>query len=281
MGQGLELIVGRATAPGAVFTVLTMNTGNSAVVRGTDTGKDVRLVAAWAFNQVAGTFRIRSARLHDILQGMRWRVTAASVLPLYQGPGDRAFAQKLIPQDNLTLDITGSGVGGQIEEAAMLIYYQDLTGIQARLIGVDDVRKFGVNVLTQEVTNVAVASGDYGGQVAINTLAGGDTLKANTDYAILGGMTDTRGTAVRIQGVDLGNLGCGFPAEPSIRDVTNEWFCRLAEQFQLPLIPVINSANKTAVLIDVATNQAGGTYINTLNLVELQPGSVAGAPPVR
>jgi len=37
---------------------------------------------------------------------------------------------------------------------------------------------------------------------------------------------------------------------------------------------VFNSANKTTTLIDIHTNQAGGTYIINVELVQLAPGSV-------
>jgi hypothetical protein len=87
-------------------------------------------------------------------------------------------------------------------------------------------------------------------------------------------MVDTRGCAVGITGVDLGNLRVGFPAEPSIRDVTNNWFVGIATALGLPAIPVINSTNKSAISIDVETNGAGGTYIVNLELLEMAQGAV-------
>jgi hypothetical protein len=275
MPRGLEVIVSQVTAPSSTLTAATANTGNSLAIRNADVNSKIWLIAAWGFNQVAGTQRIRSPRLHDNVQGIRYRVTAASVLPLWPGSAEFGFKQFLIAQDTLVVEITGSAVGGQIEENAMLIYYDSLPGVAARLITNDDLTKNGVNLVTAEVSVTAVATGQWGGAVAINSSF--DTLKANTDYAIVGGLTDTRGTAVRIAGIDTGNLGVGFPAEPSIRQVTANWFQRLSAALGLPLIPVVNAANKAAINIDVATNQAGGTYICTLNLVEMVPGSVPGA----
>src|SRR5207245_1152081 len=91
---------------------------------------------------------------------------------------------------------------------------------------------------------------------------------------LLGGLSDTRGTVVRISGVDFGSLGVGFPAEVSIQEVTANFFVRHSAAYGIALIPVINSANAGGITVDVQTNQAGGTFVVTLNLVELQPNVV-------
>jgi hypothetical protein len=125
-----------------------------------------------------------------------------------------------------------------------------------------------------ELTITAVVTGQYGGALVLNAAANSQQLKANTDYALVGGLTDTRGTTIRISGVDFGNLGVGFPAEPSIADLTCAWFEMLSLNWGMPLIPVLNSANMGGTTVDLQTNQAGGTYIVDLFCVELQPGQV-------
>jgi hypothetical protein len=132
----------------------------------------------------------------------------------------------------------------------------------------------GLNKVTVEVTVTAVATGNFGGAVAVNST--NDNLIANTDYAIIGGLTDTRGCAVGITGVDFGNLRVGFPAEPSNRQITNNWFEAISLALNAPYIPVFNSANKAATTVDVETNGAGGTYIINLECVQLAPGVGAG-----
>lgn len=270
MGRALEVIAGFVTNPGAVLTTLTMSTGLSAVVRGTDTKKGTWLLGAWAFNATAGEFRITSPRLHDQTQGIRNRITAAFSGPVIPGHTNSAFAQRLYAQDNLTLQLSGGAA--ELDTAALLIGYDDLDGIGGRFIDMPTLKKNGINVVTAEVTVVAVATGNFGGSVAINSSF--DNLIANTDYALIGGMTDTRGCAVRVTAVDFGNLGVAFPAEPSIRDETANWFAQLTTAFGAPYIPVFNSANKTTTQIDVMTNGAGGTYIVNLQLVQLAPNSV-------
>jgi len=270
MPRALEVIAGFVTNPGATLTTLTMSTGLSAVIRGTDTSKGTWMLSTWCFNATAGEFRITSPRLHDQAQGIRNRVTAAFVGPLVPGHTNAGFAQRLYAQDNLTLQLSGGGA--ELDTAALLIGYDDLAGIAGRFIDTATLRKAGVNIVTAEVTVTAVATGNFGGAVAINSSF--DTLIANTDYAIMGGMTDTRGNVIGITAVDFGNLRVGFPAEPSLRDETQNWFIQLSEAFKAPYIPVFNSANKTTTLIDVQTTGAGGTFIINLELVQLAPNSV-------
>jgi hypothetical protein len=268
MPRALEVVAGFATNPGATFTVLTPSTGTSFTVRGTDATKPAWLLSSWAFNLAAGELRIRSTKLHDFQQGIRNRVTASFSGPLAPGHTNGSYAQRLYSQDALTVELTGGAA--EIDTAALLIAYDDLQGIAGRFIDQSTLKKLGQNIVTIEVTVTAVATGNFGGAVAINST--NDNLIANTDYAVLGGMTDTRGDAVGVTGVDFGNLRIGFPAEPSIRDETQNWFEQLSLAFNAPYIPVFNSANKAATTIDVQTNGAGGTYIVNLICVQLAPG---------
>lgn len=280
MGKGLEVVTGFSTAPGvAAFAAETAATGNSFQVRSADVKSKVYLLDAWSFNQVAGQLRIRSPRLHDAVNGIRYRIPAALTLPRFGSAVAGAFAQFLVPQDTLIVENQGSAVGGQIESSTLLIYYDNLPGVAARLITNPQLQQYGVNRTTIQASITAVITGQYGGGVLVN--AATQNLKANTDYALLGGETDTRGTVIRATGVDFGSLGVGFPAEPSIADVTESFFQNLSINLSLPLIPVFNSANFGGITVDLQTNQAGGTFIVDLNLVELQAGSVppAGSGP--
>jgi hypothetical protein len=273
MGRALEVVAGFSTNPGAVFTTLVASTGQSFTVRGTDASKAAWLIDLWGFNATAGELRVTSPKLHDQVQGIRQKVTAASTLPLI-GPQDTfAFAQRLYAQDNLTVQNTGGGA--ELDCAALLIGYDDLQGAAGRFVTIDTLKKNGLNIVTDEVTVTGVATGNFGGGVAVDSVL--SRLIANTDYAILGGMTDTRGCAVRITGIDFANMGVGFPCEPSIRDRTAYWFADIATGLNAPYIPVFNSANKFATIIDVETNGAGGTFLINLLLVQLAPGTVGPA----
>jgi hypothetical protein len=217
--------------------------------------------------------------LHDAVNGMRYRIPAALTLPRLGSAIQGSFLQFLVPQDTLIVENQGSAVGGQIESSTLLIYYDNLPGVAARLITNAQLQQYGVNRTTIQASITAVTTGQYGGGVLVN--AATQNLKANTDYALLGGETDTRGTVIRATGVDFGSLGVGFPAEPSVADVTETFFQNIAISTGLSLIPVFNSANFGGITVDLQTNQAGGTFIVDLNLVELQGGSVppAGSGP--
>ena len=116
MGLAMELISGRATAPSSTLTALTMAAGNSLTVRNCALTADVRMVDMWALNNAAGIFRVRSPKLHDNVQGIRYRIVAADPVPLVPS----GAWQKLTPQDTLIAEISGSAVGGQIEQGQML-----------------------------------------------------------------------------------------------------------------------------------------------------------------
>jgi hypothetical protein len=270
MGRAIECVSGYASNPGSTLTTLLPSTGQSFTIRGTDTTKGTWLLNAWAFCATVGELRITSPRLHDQVQGIRNRVIAAGVYPLVAGPNNDGFTQRLYAQDGLTAQITGGS--SEIDLACLLIGYDDLAGVSGRFIDQPTLLKNGLNVVTAEVSISAVTTGLWGGGTAINSSY--DNLIANTDYAILGGMTDTRGCGVGITGVDFGNLRVGFPCEPSLRFMTQNWFQELATAFSTAYIPVFNSANKTQTIIDLCTNQAGGSYIVNLQLVQLAPGSV-------
>jgi hypothetical protein len=282
-GVALETIGGFSTAPGAVFTALTPNTGDSFQIRSADIATRPKLLAAWGWNQVTGVFRVRSPRLHDNVQGIRMRNLANIVFPRTAIVPGVSFPQPLIPQDVLILENTGSGVGGQIETGHLLIYYPSLPGVAARLTDPATVIAKGQTVLGQEVDLPALGvAGGYTGTTAINAGAGLDNFKANTDYALMGMFTDTRCGNITIRGVDSGNLRIGVPGEPTFADQAVDWFMQLSMAFSLPLVPVFNSANKFSIFVEACNNQtAASTPVVTLMMVELAVGAVPGAVPAQ
>ncbi|HWY55753.1 MAG TPA: hypothetical protein VNZ03_14895 [Terriglobales bacterium] len=272
----LEVISGSVTGAGAVFTAWTVNAGNSLAIRSAPLTSNVWLLEKWAFNDTAaGVLRVRSPRLHDNVQGIRSRIVNNDTEPLLSGLAAFGWRQKLVPQDILIAEQTGSAAN--IDTGHLLVYYENLPGISARFIDNATLIANGVNRIGQEVSiTTTAASGAYTGQVAINAV--NDNFKANTDYALLGAMVDTRVGTVRIQGADVGNLGIGIPGEPTQRHLMSNYFQRLSQVYNLPLIPVFNSANKTAILIDATGHTAAVTSVVTLYMVELaaKTGSSSG-----
>jgi hypothetical protein len=263
----LEIVSGSVTGAGSTLTAWTVNAGNSLQIRSANPAKNIWLMEKWAYNDTAaGELRIRSPRLHDNVQGIRTRVVNNDTEPLFSGAAMPGHRQKLYAQDILIAEQTGSAAN--IDTGHILVYYEDLPGAVARFIDAPTLIAAQANRLGQEVTvTTTAASGAYTGQVAINSTF--DNFKANTDYALLGIMTDTRVGTIRIQGVDTGNLGIGVPGEPTQRHVGSNWFVRLSQAFGVPLIPVFNSANKAAILIDATGHTAAVTAVLTLYMVEL------------
>lgn len=259
----LELLTGFATAPSSTFTPLTMATGNSNTVRNTNDLSPVQLLTTWQDKQAVGAFRIRSPRLHDNVVGLTMEDVIAVPLPTMP----MGISQTLIPQDTLTLEITGSAVGGDIETACMLLYYENLPGIDARLIDSDELRLRTANLMSAQNTLALGTAGGYSGQVAINATQ--DNFKANTDYALIGYTHSVQCAAIRWQGADTGNLGVGGPGDITNPQITATWFSMLSDLFRLPLIPVFNSANKNAILIDGAQDENGADTVVTSIFAEL------------
>jgi hypothetical protein len=216
---------------------------------------------------------IKSPKLHDNVQGIRNTIISGDVSPRWV-PG---VWQKLYPQDNLTLELSGSSTSGHIEQAALLIYYNNLDGVNARLINTATLMQRFVNMWTTEVAVSPGTAGGYSGQVAINSLF--DQFKANTDYALIGYTVDTVCAVARFLGADFGNLGVGGPGLAAAPWVTERWFIDLSQRLNVPLIPVFNSANKQSLLVDVAQNQGGAAVNVTAYLVELSMPNGAQAQP--
>ena len=268
----LELLTGFVTAPDTTQTALTMAVGNSLTIRNAAPDAQVKLLTAWVDKQLRGILRIRSPKLADGVQGLRFADVASEVQPIF----DPMFAQRLYPQDTLSVDLSGSATGGDIETACLLIYYPDLPGSGARLFSPADIKnRMTGNIFSVENSLATGTAGGYSGEEAIN--ADFDLMKANTDYALLGyllspvaGQTVGECACVRWRGVDTGNLGVGGPGTDTDRWLTHRWFVWLSERTGLPLIPVFNSANKGGILVDAAQDENGLDVIVNSIFAELK-----------
>lgn len=261
MGYALEVVTGRVVNPGATLTALTANTGSSFTIRDFPETSLAMLEGIWAQQATAGAVRIRSPRMHDDVQGIRFQSAAASVRNFLNDWENQA----LFPNDPLRFE--QSGGGAETDSAAFLVYYPDLPGINARLHMWPEVRARIVNLLTVEVAVAGPATaGDWSAGTAINATF--DLLKADTDYAVLGYVTPTEVLAVAVNGSDTGNLRAGGPG-PAEAIETRDWFVSMAEAKGTPHIPVFNSNNRGSTLVHVARNTAGGTVTLSLSLAQL------------
>lgn len=259
----LELLAGIATAPSTTITALTMSTGLTNTVRNCGDETEVKMLSAWADVQGVGFLQARSPKMHDNVRGITMATAIAEVDPLLP----RGFAQRLYSQDTLTLGISGSATGGDIETGCFLLYYPTLPGIDARFITPDELAQRGRGIMGQTNVIATGTAGNFSGSQAIN--ASQDNWKANVDYALVGFTVDVDCAAVRWIGSDSGNLGVGGPGNAKDRQLTSQWFLELSRQFSLPLIPVFNAANKSSILIDAAQDENGADVTVTSLFVEL------------
>ncbi len=232
-----------------------------------DFGKKVSLLVAWTDFTVNGSVRIRSPRLHDASRGIVLRTNATNPSPRYFPKG---FEQPLYPLDTLIVEAAApTDVAGDLQNVALGFYYEDLPGISGRFINNAELQKWGVNDMGQDVPLTPGAGGNWTGQVAVNSSV--DFWKANTDYALIGGIVDTLCHAVRIQGIDIGNLGVAFPGVVAVPELTQRFFCNLADFYGIRCIPVFNSANKQGILVDAAQDKGGAAVNVVLHFIELLP----------
>lgn len=261
----LELLCGFATAPGATITPLTMATGLTNTVRAAPMDSEIKMLQAWADVQAAGILQARSPKLHDNVRGISLVTSIAEVFALLPD----GCPQRLFAQDTMTLGISGSAVGGDIETGCFLLYYPDLPGVEARFIDTAELQQRARSIMGQVNTIATGTAGNFSGSEAIN--AEFDNWKANADYALAGYQVDVDCAAVRWIGSDVGNLGIGGPGNAKNKRMTARWFMDMSDAHDLPLIPVFNAANKSSILIDAAQDENGADVTVTSLFVELAP----------
>ncbi len=261
----LDTVTAQVTAAAAAGTAMAAVAGDSLQVRAAPGGKMVKLLQVWSDTQTSGFFQITSPKLHDNTRGLRFRHLAAEVKPKLCSPS----LQRLYEQDLLAITLGAGAVVGDIETVTLLLWYEQLEGVNARLIDVATLKKRAVEMVTVEDTITAGAAGGYSGGEAIN--AESDLLKANTDYALVGYHVQTQCATVAWRGADTGNLRVSGPGDQLGEDYTASWFIDLADDFDLPLIPVFNSANRAGIIIDVVQDEnAAAVQVNSI-FVELGP----------
>ena len=263
MGPALDTITSTGTAIGATLAASTIASGDSFTIKNAPLNSDVFLLQTWQDNQAAGQLRIRSPKMHDNVDAIRTRVAIGDLSPLLP----MRAPQRLYPQDTLIVEIAGSATAGDIESNVMQVYYADLPGQAARFITPDVLKQRMKNLIGIRLAITLGTTAGYNGAKAIN--ADVDQLHANVDYAILGMTTDTETAAICLRGPDTGNLRVSVPGEPGLVHVCNEWFIRLSRAFNLPLIPIINAANKGGTLVDCVNDENGGTANVTVWAAEL------------
>jgi hypothetical protein len=262
-GAALDTVTAMGTAINTTIAALAAVSGDSLAVKSSPLEKSARILTFWSDVQAAGTGRVRSGRMHDNVQGIRFDTLVGDLRPLMPW----GVSQKVYPNDVLLVELAGSATAGDIESIVLLLYYEDLPGIQGQFVTPDQVTQRGMNVSYVENTIATGTAGGYSGAEAINVEQ--DQFHAGGKYALVGYLADTESTAICWRGPDTGNLRVGGPGEETERELTSDWFMRLSRAFNLPLVPVISAENKSATLIDAVQDENGADVTVTSIFVEL------------
>lgn len=260
MGLAMDLQEGFVANPSATITAVTPPAGDTFVVRSFSPGASAYLEQLFRSGTAAGIVRVRSPLLHDFVQGVRFACPAGSTTNLIEaGP-----QQHIMSQDALTVEVTGGA--SETDLGIIGTYYTDLPGASARLYQPADIMGSYQYVIGVQVAVTSSATIGTWVDTLITTTE--DVLHANTDYALLGYMTDTQLAAIAIKGPDTSNLRCGGPGVLDLPE-TRDYFLDLAARTGRPHIPVINSANKGSTYVSVCGCTASISANITLLLAQV------------
>lgn len=253
MGKALQVFSGFVTTPSASYTEVTPCAGDTFAVQNFYQGSEAFLLDAWADLVSAGSVRLRSPNFHDNVNGINQDVPATNptpVLPAY-------MRQILQPNDTITVELADTATH-TTAGVTLIEYYENLPGADARLFRWPEIRDQIVDFMSCLVT-LDVASGNrgnYDGSVAINATQ--DQFKASTDYALLGYTPSKQYQTIGVTGPDTSSRRVGGPGTtPDIMDC-RQWFIKLSEESGLPCIPVLNSQNMSATVVDCIDSQDVG-----------------------
>lgn len=262
MGLAMEVISGYATNASSTLTALTMGSGDSNVVRSFNPATGAWMLDQWAQGATKGLTRVISPRLHDNVQGITLAYAASLPVPLWS-----AYARELLyPQDTLGLYISGDA--SDTDGLTSLMYYQDLPGTAARLYTPAEVMSRALHMSgVQLALTSGGTKGNYGGSAQINATQ--NQFKANTDYAVLGYLTDTAVQTIGIKSSDFGNLRVGGPGTNN-KIETRDWFTRLSDTYNMPMVPVFNAANVNNTIVDLIANTTSTSVVVTFFCLELR-----------
>lgn len=263
MGGVIEVIGGQVTSAAATIETVVAAVGDSFTLRAFSDSDGAELVGFWGQEATPGFIRVRSARLHDNVQGIRFQNPSASPRDLM---GDYE-QQKVFSTDTLIWELQGGAA--EVDVITYMLYYNNLPGASQNVLNWSDVQPRIESYMGCEVDPVSSATaGTWGPGRAIN--ADNDNFKANRSYALLGYETSAAVCTVAVRGADTANYRIGGPG-PTEPLETRDWFIRQAIMLGKPCIPIIQANNRQTTLLDVITNATSATPKVTLHLALLTP----------
>jgi len=272
MGKILDSITTFADAVtgGGGWDALPASSGESLTVRWLAPGTSVRLLDAWGGNNAHKCdFSVRSPLLHDNTRGIR---VAYQFNPTMSGADGNPqlflapyFTQILDPTDSLVVE-TLSTANDDVT-FTLSLEYDTPASYGGRFITAEEVESRGKNLVGIRVSPAPHATtSTYGTAEAIDS--DDNRLKANTDYAWLGLTTDLPFTTLGLFGPDTGNFTVAMPGHWN-NAVGAGWFYEMSKRWSRPLVPVINSNNKSVTFSKAADAGGGTAPLVSLQFMEL------------
>lgn len=267
MPAGLQVVnFFKQNLGGGANEALAPGTGDSATFFNVPQGSAAYIAEVWAMDDASPCdISLVASRFHDQQSGIVYKIPDGATLAPAERPtlcSSPGIDQPIFPSDVLTVQVDGTAADNV--NVTLVVYYADIPGINARLTGYGEIVARAGNQVGIRSTLTAGA-GNWGSSVALN--ASDNRLHANRDYAVLGFTSEAPLCAVGLSGVDVGNLRVGGPV---LADGGHDGslFLDYAKAYQQALIPVINSNNAGATLLQAA-HTAADTVPITVNLVEL------------
>jgi hypothetical protein len=265
MGLAVDTIGFTKTNPGAGPSAATANPGDTFTVRNFAPTATAKLLQVTRSGATKGFVQVRSPVFHDDVRGIRLTTSQANAAYL----ASQYAAEALVSQDTLIVELSGGAA--ETDGGTLLIGYSDCAGIAARLHSWGDIANNIKHI--KPLTVAFTTSATIGTWVDTVITTTEDLLHANTDYAVLGIETDTAVAALGIRGQETGNLRY---AVSMITDTyeTGDQFVELANNHNMPLIPVINAANKGSIFLsafDIAASTAGNGVLVLAEMIQNLP----------
>ena len=255
----LETIGYSATAPGATGTAAAALAGDSLTIKNSVLGKRALIVAHVADKQLLGWEQVAFPSGHDSTRGYRVSAAASEVNNLLP----RGLAHRVNPQETLSITMVGSITAGDVETGLLWVWYEDMPGINARLLTAAECLSRVEKLTTVYCSITTTAGPGWTGGEAITSES--DLLLANRDYALLGATCSIETAGIGVRSADWGGVRVAIPGNELRPDITGRWFLDLALSLDLPMIPVLNSGNKGNILIDCAQDENAAAV--TLSLI--------------
>lgn len=266
MGLAIDAIAtSRTTGAGGAdttFQAVVVASGDSLTVRSFEPPAKAYLERILINGPASGQYRVRSGLLHDNVEGIQ---LIPGAFPVVQGLPSFA-RQALQPQDTLIGEIIGQGTS-DVNAMVLGVAYDDLPGAMARLHTWADIANL---IKSIKYLNIALASGGAEAvwlDTAFNVTE--TLLHANTDYAILGYLTNAAMCAIAIKGIDTSNLRVPAICTTDAK-VSTSYFKDWSDVVGGPRIPIFNAANVAGTFLSAFNDEAPATTTNVqLLLAEL------------